>query len=172
MSYKEKRKLITLICSCGTVYEKPESEYKRNQDLGRRSFCSRKCVGKNSNSHLDIYKNSENFKDKRKNDEFTGLRGHLNRAKNRHKEVNLTLEDLKSVWDSQEGKCVYSKVNLEIPKNRGINNPIYTSSLDRIDSNKGYTKDNIQFISIAMNHMKNSMTDIEMRELINILKNI
>ena len=39
------------------------------------------------------------------------------------------------------------------------------------DSSLGYIKGNIQFISIAMNHMKNNMSHNETLELIEILKN-
>ena len=39
-------------------------------------------------------------------------------------------------------------------------------SVDRINSSKGYVKDNIQFISIAMNHLKNNMTHEQMIEIL------
>lgn len=40
MKYKQHRKLITLTCDCcGCSYEKPLSEYNRNQKFGRHSTC-------------------------------------------------------------------------------------------------------------------------------------
>jgi hypothetical protein len=48
-------------------------------------------------------------------------------------------------------------------------NPIYTASLDRIDSSKGYIKGNIRWVSRAINWMKNNMDDIMVWELIDIL---
>ena len=43
-------------------------------------------------------------------------------------------------------------------------------SLDRKDSSIGYIKSNIQFISIAMNHLKNNMTEEQMQEMLAVLK--
>ena len=70
------------------------------------------------------------------------------------------------------GICPYSKVTLEFVPKKGKSNPIYTISLDRKDSNLGYIKENIQFISIAMNHLKNSMSEENMQEILTILKTL
>lgn len=64
MKYKEGRKLITLNCDyCGCSYEKPLSEYNRNQQFGRHSFCSRSCAMKflsnNRTQVMKDYSNSE-----------------------------------------------------------------------------------------------------------------
>lgn len=58
-------------------------------------------------------------------------------------EFNLTLEDIVL-------PLVCPIMN--IPFNR--NEKRYTYSIDRIDSSKGYTKDNIQIISLIANQMK------------------
>ena len=59
---------------------------------------------------------------------------------------------------------------LEIPLKIGIKNNYENSpSIDRIDNNKGYTKDNIQIISKKANSMKNSAS---YEELIIFCKNI
>lgn len=44
-----------------------------------------------------------------------------------------------------------------------FNNPIYTASVDRIDSSKGYIPGNIQFVSTCINYMKNTMSDSDIR---------
>ena len=75
------------------------------------------------------------------------------------------------VWNKQQGICIYSKVQLQKCSNINFNDRVYSMSLDRIDSSKGYVKDNIQFISIAMNYLKNSMTHQEMLEIIELIKN-
>ena len=49
------------------------------------------------------------------------------------------------------------------------NDPIYTASLDRIDSNKGYIKGNVQFISTAINYMKNNMSNEDTIKLCKII---
>jgi hypothetical protein len=61
----------------------------------------------------------------------------------------------------KDGYALYSKIKKD---------PIYSASLDRIDSNKGYEKGNIQWISRSMNYMKNDMTDQEVRFILNLIK--
>lgn len=60
-------------------------------------------------------------------------------------------------------KCPYLGVPLESRHKR------YGYSLDRIDSSKGYTKDNIQVISRIANIMKNNATE---QELISFAKGV
>lgn len=43
------------------------------------------------------------------------------------------------------------------------NNPIFTASVDRIDSSKGYIPGNIQFVSTCINYLKNTMSDKDTR---------
>lgn len=157
--YKQNRKLIEVTCdTCNTLFEKPISEYNRNLNLNRKNYCSRTCVGKSSkninrltniDSRYDITKHSGN-----KNDEFTGFRYYLRNSKKRYKEFNLSLQDLKDQWELQKGLCPYTNFQLLLfkPKN---NHPYHLrASLDRIDSSKGYTKDNIEFISLPINYLK------------------
>lgn len=78
------------------------------------------------------------------------LMGAKRRAKLKGLEFNLTKEDI-IIPD----KCPI----LEIPLFKGNKNCYYNSpTLDRIDNNKGYTKDNIQIISMKANSMKNAAT--------------
>jgi len=149
--------------NCGVVFEKPLSELTRNKNLGRKNFCNRTCVGKynaknfgNRVNVYDITKHSDNCRD-----EFTGLRALLRRIKNKYHNYDVDLEYLKEVWDNQSN-CVYTGVKLQLPKYKGINDPLYTASIDRIESDKGYVKGNIQFISITSNHAKNSMSHEQM----------
>jgi hypothetical protein len=161
---KSKRKMGECTCdNCGVKFEKPLSEITRNNNLGRQNFCSRTCVGKNNTKNFgdrknnyDISKHSNNSRDK-----FTGLRSFLRRIKNKYHNYDVDLVYLKEVWDNQH-RCVYTGVELVLPKWRGINDPLYTASIDRIDSNKGYIKGNLQFISIAANLAKNAMTHEQM----------
>ena len=47
--------------------------------------------------------------------------------------------------------------------------PLYTASLDRIDSSKGYEIGNVQFISTAINYMKNTMSHEDTLKLCEII---
>lgn len=170
---KQIRKKLEVHCySCNAIILKDNSEVKRNEKLGRNNFCSISCSKKlpENIEMLSSYRSSAHLNAGNKRDEFTGFREHLLRAKRRSQDVNITLVDLKETWEQQQGICPYSKVQLQFVNLKIRNNPIYTMSLDRKDSNLGYIKGNIQFISIAMNLMKNSMKEEEMQELLNILK--
>ena len=171
MKKRDKRRMGSCTCSnCGIEFEKPLSEIKRNEKLGRRNFCTRSCVGHfsterllNIKSDYVISKHSNNRKD-----EFTGLRDFIKRVKHRYKNHDLDLQYLKDLWDKQN-VCVYTGVKLELPKNKGINNQIYTASLDRIDSSIGYLKGNVQFISIAANHAKGNLSHEDMILFCNLI---
>lgn len=160
--------------NCGKSFLRASREVKRSLKKGRKSFCSRTCVGKNNTGNFgeNLNRSTEHLKGYTTADEFTGFRWHLRKANQRNHECDLTLEYLKELFEAQEGKCKYTKVKLNHPKYRCKNNHIYTASLDRIDSTKGYVKGNVQFISIAMNHMKSSMSESETYKLLDIIKNL
>ena len=170
-NYKRKQEIVQ--CDyCKIYFEKDSSEVKRNKQLGRKIFCSRSCVGKNNIPILlQKERKIDHLNPSNRRDEFSLFRKHLRKIRDRDPNCNITLEDMLEIWNRQDGKCIYSKISLQPSKNRQSNNQINTISIDRIDSSKGYTKDNIQFISIAMNHMKNNMTHEQTLELIEILKN-
>ena len=72
----------------------------------------------------------------------------VSRAK-KNIEWNLSLAFLTKLWEKQEGICVYSGVPLSYEDNHP-----HTVSLDRIDSSKGYTEDNVQFVCTIVNYVK------------------
>jgi hypothetical protein len=74
------------------------------------------------------------------------------------KEFSINIEDLKEIWNKQDGKCYYSgrkmKYNFsrkELPKLKSHPEKV---SIDRLDSNKGYIKDNIVLCCLMANTMK------------------
>lgn len=103
----------------------------------------------------------------KKHREFRYFYNLINRSN--RKACFVTIEDLIEVWNKQNGICPYSKIKLNLPthSNPNPNEPYYMASVDRIDSSKPYTKDNIQFVSRTMNYAKNSMTH---EQTINFLK--
>lgn len=164
MGKKYKRKMGECICdNCGVNFEKPLSEIKRNNELNRKNFCTRHCVGKYHIDKIISYQSKYNITKHSNNsrDEYTGFRNILKRVKNRNYEYDIDLVYLKNLWD-ENNICVYTGVKLELPKYSGVNNQLTTASLDRIDSSKGYNKGNVQFISIAANHAKNNLSHEEM----------
>ncbi len=85
-------------------------------------------------------------------------RGHLKRQKrNRQLKFEITLDDLVEIWETQYGRCAISNYPMETSFNS-----LFSVSVDRIDSSKGYIKGNIQLVCQAINFAKNQYTNEEM----------
>lgn len=166
------RKQGLTICNninCCKEFLKDLSEINRNKKINRKNYCSLKCSGESNNEHLKKYnkENTQYLISGNRKDDYSGLREHFRRVKKRDKNYNITLDDLLEIWDKQNKICVYSGVKLNHPNDGGSN--IFKASLDRIDSDKGYVKGNIQFISVVCNYAKNNMTHEEMLEFCKII---
>ena len=84
----------------------------------------------------------------------------LQHAKCRKKhEFNITFDDILEIYNKQNGLCVYTKETLTYVLGEGNVNT--NMSLDRIDSNKGYTKDNIQLTLRIINTMKTNLKETD-----------
>lgn len=66
---------------------------------------------------------------------------------------DITIEDMEQQYKKQHGLCAISKVKLSMPIARTMFKQC-TASLDRIDSNKPYIKDNIQWVHKKIQQMK------------------
>ena len=76
------------------------------------------------------------------------------RAKKKNIEWNLSLGFLLSLWEKQQSKCAYSGVPLTFEENHP-----HTVSLDRLDSSKAYTEDNVQFVCTIVNYIKQRFSE-------------
>ncbi len=86
------------------------------------------------------------------------------RAKQFGYQVDIEEKDILDLWDKQKGLCYYSN----LPMSMNINN-LHTISVERLNSNKGYTKDNTVLCSTTVNYMKN---DLDKDTFISIIKEI
>lgn len=80
--------------------------------------------------------------------------------RNKELEFNITEQDILDLYDKQEGLCAMTgeKLTFIAYNNNGQIND-YNLSIDRIDSNKGYTIDNIQLVGALINIMKNDISE-------------
>jgi hypothetical protein len=69
------------------------------------------------------------------------------------KELTITIDYVWDLFISQGRKCALSGLELTFPKIGKDKN--WTASLDRIDSSKGYVKENVQWVHKDVNIMKN-----------------
>lgn len=78
--------------------------------------------------------------------------------------VSIDALYLQKVYENQKGLCAYTKLPL-----LAVGNQLNTMSLDRIDSSKDYTEDNIQLVCVAINKMKLDMTEDRFIELCSLV---
>lgn len=124
-------------CECGSP-----PLYKRPTDIlnGRRLVRCKKCATSKRGSSSSAWRG---YKDIPKQ-----LLGTIERSCSyRSKDIKsyLTLQDLQDAWEKSGGVCAYTGWPIEIGS---------TASVDRIDSDKDYRRDNIQFVHKDINRMK------------------
>lgn len=100
-------------------------------------------------------------------------KGHFNnivaRAKKRGLEFSLTQEWLWNLYLKQDRKCAITNVPIKFDETGTRKYYNQTASLDRIDSSKGYTEDNVQWVHKAINFMKQALEQQEFIELCNLV---
>ncbi len=84
---------------------------------------------------------------------FWGL--FLRRTKKRSKklEIEITIEDVWNLYENQNGKCALSKLDMNLGR-REKTTFLHDISIDRIDSNLGYTLNNVCLLHKDINVMK------------------
>lgn len=171
-----------ICCVCGKMFERTQGEINRSKKLGRRFYCSLECVGKDNNKHLAAGQPRNLIPDNRR-DEFSPYRWHYRNAerhahrspKKQAKEFKLTLQVLKDQFEKQGGVCPYTGWVLDNPAT--VREAQHTrshpkrASLDRKDSTKGYTANNIQFVSWMANCAKNCFSEGELIEFCKAVAN-
>jgi len=128
----------TCICDCGNTLEKCVYDLKRS---GTRMCheCKNKIISeKNWKGYEEI-----------SGDVWWRL---VSSAKKRNLEFNISMQDIWELYLKQNRKCALSGVDIQFARARHKSE--ITASLDRIDSSKGYTIDNIQWIHKDLNRMK------------------
>lgn len=77
-------------------------------------------------------------------------------------DIDINMQDIFDLYVKQDRKCALTRLPIEfkVP---------YTASLDRIDSNKGYLKGNIQWVHKDVNRMKNVFSQERFIEICNLI---
>ena len=64
-----------------------------------------------------------------------------NQSTKRHK-ITITIEDLKDLWRAQSGNCFWLNIPMSL-KDLFISHSPFAPSVDRLDNDRGYHRDNI-----------------------------
>lgn len=105
---------------------------------------------------------------------YRSLRGQLShrmssargRAKKKGLAFDLDIEFLEQLWEAQGGKCCVSGMTMltdAVGSNKAPGP--YALSIDRKDSTKGYTKDNVQLTTGIINRLKSVGTEETIEKL-------
>jgi len=77
-------------------------------------------------------------------------------------EFNISKEYLEKILKEQNYLCFFSGESLTFPKSEEIfDTSSFNSSLDRIDSSKGYIEGNVQWVTKIINFMKRTYSNFE-----------
>lgn len=90
-------------------------------------------------------------------------------ARMRKIEFHITIQDAWDQFVKQDKKCSLSNIPLVLLESKRKENIEQTASLDRIDSTKPYTKDNIQWVHKDINRMKNNYQEIDFLNYIKLI---
>lgn len=148
---------------CKNKFYKENRYIKRGIKRGFSGhFCNRKCRSRHIMCIHPELKNNITLGSI--SDEFSPYRKYLSSIIKRYSDTDITLSYLKLLWDKQGGRCAISNLEMTIPPN--TNRPVkhiihrpFIASIDRIDSSKQYTKDNIQWVCLIANYAKNEFNE-------------
>ena len=152
---RKKRALWFCLCNCGKTKE-ISSKYLLNGDT-KSCGCLSKGNAHNRKAYQEITKSFWSIIEKS--------------AKIRGIPFLITQEDAWNVWEKQNGRCALSDIKLTHAVNFRDQRSNHTASLDRIDSNLGYTINNIQWVHKNINIMKNKMSNSEFVEWCCLVQN-
>ncbi len=150
---KNKRKVkVPKLCYCTICYRTTQEDfYISNKSTCK--FCYKKKQSKRRQANPSYDK--EYSKRSQQNNIFKyRIKSAKYRAKKSDLEFNITETFIRNLYDKQNGKCFYS----DIPMSLIISENNYSISIDRKDSNKGYTEENIVLCAWFVNTMKNNLS--------------
>lgn len=137
----------------------------------RCRVCDKEYQTKRRNDNKEqIREYSKAYQTKRREDFDYRLQMLLNASKQRaalkNREHTLTIQDIKELYPL-DNKCPVFGFELQF-NNAGFRET--SPSIDRIDSTKGYTRDNVQIVSWKANRLKSYATLEDLETLVAFLK--
>ncbi len=146
----------TKLCiKCNNSYSISEFSRDKSNKSGLQTYCkkcSRSLIKRSTSTfdgyinkiYLDLINNSKKIK--------TPL------------EIDITIDDIKNIYHKQNGNCALSGLKMTFDTYMTNDNQIinrYNMSIDLINNNYGYKKNNIQLVCAMVHKMKNVYTNDE-----------
>jgi hypothetical protein len=167
---------------CKVVYEDPEKGFRPNKTTSDRLqhwciICSEKYRKEYSNTEYGYLKNMYNhMRNRLKTAEKKGL----NEIEKQRYICHITWEEFRELWEEHKKqfglRCRLTGIKMVLEQSskkecgaltRGYSNGM---SVDRLDPNKGYTKENIIFICNEINKIKSGITKELCIKILEIMK--
>ncbi len=82
------------------------------------------------------------------------------RSKKYKLEFIITLQDILDLYEIQNKKCLLTNIDFSLERKGRKNKNPFAPSIDRINSEKGYTKNNIRLVCVIVNLALNNFGDI------------
>ena len=145
-------------CGCGKLFYK-QDRYIRQSDKRKMSHaCSKSCATFIRQKNKLV-----------KTSPFSHLNSQCKKtAKRKNYDFDLTPDFLESMFQSQQGDCYMSYVPMIHPELKE-GKSLYDCSVDRVDNNKGYVKDNVRLVSLGCNYMRNNTNILHAEEFMQSL---
>lgn len=155
---------------CGNYFDKSSREVRRSIKKGKPSICQNKnCKSEWGRITIKRRKNHNGGMNAdwmrkinpSKRNELSPFRSLLRKTRSRKtkqvgSDVSITVEQLKELWEKQNGICVITGLKMILPKTTAETNVgPKCASIDRIDNSKGYSIDNIQLVCYSANLARN-----------------
>jgi len=148
---------------CQQNLDVSEFHADKSSDRGIQTYC-KKCGKENTTRWASTFDGyiTRLFKDLKNN------------AMRRNIKVSITKQDIKDQYLKQNGLCALTRKKMTHygeRNNKRLKKNLYNISVDRIDSKKGYFKDNIQLVCNIINIMKWDFKQNDFIEMCRIVAN-
>lgn len=157
--FNESGQLICRTCGLYKDIDQFQLNSQNTARLGRSTQC-KKCVAdykkaaRTNSKNIDINTYLGSL--------LNGCKTRVRKTKNRRNlQFDIDLEFLIDLYNKQSGLCALTNLQMSTIVGKGKHST--NISIDRIDSNKGYTKDNIQLVCAYVNIMKSDKSIEELK---------
>jgi hypothetical protein len=145
--HRSKEKICECRCDCGNIIV----TRGRNLRNGHKQSCG--CLHNTCNKNHHAWKGCGELSKSLWNDIIRG-----SQRRSRRIPFRLTIQQGWNLFLKQERKCAISGAEIRFPNRcKKYGTEDRTASLDRIDSSKNYTLDNVQWVHKVINIMKNEL---------------
>ena len=83
-------------------------------------------------------------------------------------ELTITLDDIKQLWEDQDGRCHWLGIKMSL-EDVDIKNSPFAPSVERVDSSIGYVKGNVVLASRFANRGRGAYDDENFKKRLDIL---